>query len=472
MKTEKIAVLGGGGAGTVAAWLLNKKYDVTLFEANSYLGGHAYSHPIQTTQGEVFIDMGVELFNERIAPNVCALLKHFSIDTYVVPLSFFVDLGANGASWSNLTTDGRLYQALRGEFDRFHRGMSDIIHSADPKYKRMTLRQYLGEEAYSKEFTYLALLPLLTVYSGCHAPTLDYTLLNVAISFHMNLLSFFAPGYWRKAKGGIHCYFKKIAAELGDRVRLNTPLQSVQPTASALIVRWEQGEAAFDKVVFATHADVALKLLHGVAAEYKTLLGSFEYVPVESVCHQDPQWLLGQEKNNYCLFQMPAKFDIHHAENHYGCLTRHNNVLMPYQNIAQPLLVSFDPKMPIAAEAIRCRQRWQLPKLRPMDFQRKTQLNKIQGKHNIWFCGTDFSVTGHDGAIASAMVIAERLGVPYPFANDFLANTQYHLVKEIMGVYTPTEKMLSGFHDAIFWTSKVLNLHQSQAYRFIKNFMV
>ena len=43
---EKIAVIGSGIAGLSTAYLAQHQYDITLFEKNDYLGGHANTRSV------------------------------------------------------------------------------------------------------------------------------------------------------------------------------------------------------------------------------------------------------------------------------------------------------------------------------------------------------------------------------------------------------------------------------------------
>ncbi|WP_289996639.1 FAD-dependent oxidoreductase [Photorhabdus laumondii] len=472
MKESKIAVIGGGGAGSMAAWLLSRNNEITLFEANNYLGGHAYSHPVSTEQGTLYIDMGVEYFNERLSPNLCALLSHFGIDSYVAPLTMHVDFPGEGNFWNNLSGKGELRRELLQEFDRFHLDMATVLSSGDERYKKMSIGQYLDENGYSDTFKYQALLPMMTVYSGCNAPSLEYTLMYVAISFNMNLLSFFSPGYWRKAKGGINGYIAKIWEQLGDRVKLNTPVERVIPMSSGVKVEFKGKSQNFDQVIFATHADVTLSILSTVDSQYRDIFGGFEHVPVKSFLHHDRSWMSEDGEGHYCQFKMLESFDPKLPYQQFGSLTRVNNVLPLYRDVEKPLLVSFDPKADIPPELVSCIREWKLPKLRTIDFYRKTRIRDIQGKNNLWFCGTDTSLTGHEGAIVSAMVIADRLGESYMYRDNILAYVQFKVIKDIMGVNRPDEKLASWIGDVLFRLAKSLSLHKEQSHKFIKDLMV
>lgn len=435
---KKIAVVGGGGAGSVAAWLLSRQHDVVLFEAGDRLGGHAYSHPFETSAGPLRVDMGVEHFNERLAPNLFRLLTNLGIGSYVAPSSVRVEFPGEDQTWSNQNRDGALRAALLDEFDRFHLEMNQVATAADPGHRSLSIGDYLDQAGYSEAFKHQAVNPIMSIYSGCHAPSLDYSLMYVALSFSMNLLSFFAPGYWRKADGGIARYLELIAADLGDRVRVATPVETVLPEPDGVLVVAGGEEQRFDNVVMATHADIAHQILACAGEPYQQRLAGFSYVPVESVLHQDASWLgasaSGSGSDAYCQFRMGPGFDLDRAADTVGSLTRYCNVLAPYRDVKEKVLITFDPQEPVDEDKVIIRQQWKLPQLRPADVRHKRRLSDIQGRNGIWFCGTDTTITGHEGAIVSGMLVASRLGVAHPYADDPAAAAQFRIVEEFMGL--------------------------------------
>ena len=435
IERKRIAIIGGGGAGLVAAWALHKVHDVCLFEAANHLGGHAYSHSLKLDDGEASIDMGVEYFNEKLSPNFCALLNLLELESFIAPLSFKAIFEGNDAYWSNISLGGNLRDQLHVEFERFHLDMANLAQTEDPHFRGISIGEYLNEKGYSYEFRYQALYPLMTIYLGCNAPAADYNLMYIVHSFNMNLLSLFSAGYWRKVKGGVYRYIKKIEKQLSGKIKLNCKIQQVKPTSQGAEITYNDGNvASFDQVIFATHADVTLKMLEEVSPLYKEFLGGFEYAPVSSYMHFDDQVLKDSDSGEYFQFSMPSGFDVESNNSQAGTLTRVYNNLFYYKHFKQPLLVTFDPQTSIDDNKIESERHWKLPKLRPVDFKQRQEIYHIQGKNNCWFCGTDTSLTGHEGAIVSALVIAEQLGVDYIFADNKAALNQYKIIKAFMGL--------------------------------------
>ena len=465
---KNIAIIGGGGAGATAAWALNKIHNVSLFEAEQSLGGHAFTKTIKVEGHKIPVDLGVEFFSEKQAPNLSALLSHFRIDTYVAPLSFAAIYDTEEEYWSNHNDNGNLWKKIREECSRFHLDMHNVIHLNPSQVKTITLGDFLKRQNYSDDFIFKALLPLMTTFSSCESPLLDYSLTFCAISFNMGLLSFFHPSYWRKAKGGIGSYITAIEKELGNKVLVNSRVEKVTRNKNNKVnveFKGINGKECkeFDEVIFATHADIALSLIENPSPLEKILLSGFEYTKVQSVLHRDGSVLAPNLPYRcYCEFNGVNR-KINQKLN--GSLTRVINRLSCYQNIKTPILVTFDAKMPISEELVYLKKDWKIPKLRPVDMANKKKITKIQGLDRFWFCGTDTSFTGHEGAILSGLVIAEALGAKYPFYNNDWAKIQFDVVKGIMGIYQFNEKINNLFANSIYAVAKKLGLHKGQVSR-------
>jgi len=470
---KNLAVVGGGAAGTVAAWLLRDKYNVVLFEAGDSIGGHVFTHHVDTEgQGSVPVDMGVEYFNERISPNVTNLLNDLAIENYVAPSSFHGSFLGDNQYWSNIHLDGQLRESIQHELSRFQMGMSEIMGSEEMRYKAMSIGDYLDENSYSQEFINTALFPLISISTGCNVDLRSYSLMFFALSFNANLVSFFSPGYWRKVSGGMSKYLEALSETLGERVKLSTAVSCVKPSNGKVKVHFNDTEATFDSVIFATSAEVTLSLLGDATAEQHEILAPFEYHNIESVIHYDTSYLNNQKVPHYFNFrQFQGSLDTGSLSGS-GSITRVIGALSPHKNITTPLMVTLDPKKPIDPKHIVKTRHWRAAKQQPGDFLHKTRLGKLQGKNNIWFCGVDTTLGGHEGAVASGMVIADRLGATYPYKKDMLAYIQFRLTKDIMGVKTFSENIKNVISNILFLVAKKSALHKSLSYKFIKDFIV
>jgi predicted NAD/FAD-binding protein len=248
----------------------------------------------------------------------------------------------------------------------------------------------------------------------------------------MRMLGFFAPGAWRKPSGGFVSYLKAIEEELGTQVRLGTKARKVRRRGDGkLEVDLPGAIETFDKVVLATSADLALRLLENPTSRHQKALGGFAYVDVVAVLHDDETILENPAGGEYCEYLREAGNGD--DQPYTAQLTRINNNLPGHGGVRRPLLVTIDPKRPIAEGAVLAEKRWRLPKLRPTDFCNKKKFHTIQGLWDLWYCGLDTSLTGHEGAIVSGMVIAEQLGGRYPFPEGSAAHSHFLAIRKLMG---------------------------------------
>lgn len=466
MKPQRIAIVGGGAAGVTLAWHLAALHQVTLYEAGEQLGGHAFTHTLMHEGKLIHADMGVEYFTERLAPNFMAHLKALNVDTFVAPLSFSCLNDDASVLWSNQQTTEASNQALRQAFDQFHQDMVEVsLHQE--RYKSWSVGDFVRERGYDPDFVNQALLPLLTVYSGCNGPSLDYSLVYCAVSFNMNLLSFFSPAYWRKAKGGIDGYLKIMHRMLGPGIRLNTQVMAVRSHGRGVEVSTHGGSEDFDQVIMATHADQALRMIEAPTPEQTALLGAYEYVPVEAILHTDSAAVAHGSPDSYCVFVKAARAPDQ-ASHAWGTLTR---VVTHFEPSSSPLYVTFDPKMALDPAKVILRKQWKLPKLRPLDLHRRSLIREIQGRDRIWYCGTDFSYGGHEGALTSGLVLAQRFGASVDQGTNTSARIQFELVKDLMGVESPSARLIRHLDQRLLRIAEKLGAVERLAPRVMRHYL-
>ncbi len=469
---KKIIIIGGGVAGISALWALHQYHDVILLEANREIGGHAYTHHVTEDGNTISVDMGVEYLHERLSPNLFALMKQLKIPSYIAPLSFIAfepKQNRDMRYWSNQRLSGELHKQLLNEMDRFQSELHELaLHNKD-QLKSLSVRDFLTKGNYSHDFAQKALLPLLTTFSGCNAPSLDYSLLYVMLSFNMNLLSFFTSCHWRKLRGGITQYLNVLQRTLEDNIHVNSTVSAVEKVGNKHRVHLNNEKIHdADVIVFACQADIALRLLSKPTVEQQKILGTFDYVDVQSCLHSDTQSLnLPKNSSEYFQFELA----VEPTDSSPGYLTRVVDKLSPYNGLKTPLFVSFDRTSHIDPMKIISLKKWRLPKLRPRDLWNKLQVRQIQGINDLWFCGTDYSLSGHEGAMVSGLVIANRLGAPYPFKDNWLANAQFNTVKQFMGVYSPLQKLTQPISQKAYIIGKKLKLHKHFAHHIMSDLL-
>ena len=293
------AVIGSGVAGLTAAHVLQRRYDVTLFESDARLGGHAHTHELPSSDGGVArVDSGFIVHNARTYPTLLRLFAELDVATQESEMSMSVRcegcgleyagarrLGGLFPQWSNLARPAYLH--MLGEVLRFHRHARRVL--ADPRADGVTLGAFLAIGGYSRYFTEHFVLPMVAcVWSAGESVSARYPAryLFTFLSHH-GLLAVGGSPRWRTVVGGSARYVERVAKGL-SAVAVATPVRSVARVTGGVEVRDDADVVhRADRVVVATHADQALALLAEPTAAERDVLGAFSYSRNLTQLHHD-----------------------------------------------------------------------------------------------------------------------------------------------------------------------------------------
>ncbi|KJY40349.1 amine oxidase [Streptomyces sp. NRRL S-444] len=318
MRTRNVAVIGGGVAGLTAAYVLQKACDVTLYEADPRLGGHAHTHELPAPGGgTVGVDSGFIVHNARTYPLLLRLFRELGVATQDSEMSMSVRCDGCGLEYAGARGPLGLFTgraALRARYLRmlaevplFHRRARRLLDADGPvaggpgggscagdgsaggRPERYTLRAFLADGGFSPYFVSHFIAPLVSAVWSCPAHTaLEYP---AAYLFrfldHHGLLSVTGSPRWRTVTGGSAAYVDKVAKEISN-VRTASPVVRVDRIPSGVLVGSDDGITdAYDAVVIATHPDQALRLLADPTRDEQRVLGAFRYEVNPTVLHTD-----------------------------------------------------------------------------------------------------------------------------------------------------------------------------------------
>ncbi|TCP44773.1 hypothetical protein EV191_11958 [Tamaricihabitans halophyticus] len=304
MTRDRVAVIGSGVSGLSAAYLLQRRYDVTLFEAAERLGGHAHTHELPTADASsIAVDSAFLVHNDRTYPNLLRLFDELGIETQPTRMSLSVYCeqcrlqyaGARGLSGlfaqRRNVGHGR-YLRMLGQIPRFHRQARQLL-AADSTTEDLTFGDFLRAGGYSNYFVEHFALPLVSaVWSAERELCKNYPAryLFEFLDRH-GQLSIRNTLTWRTIVGGSREYVARVAKQL-HVVRTGVPVTEVRRLANGVSVRTATGESAqFSRAVVATHADTALGLLAEPSPEQRTVLGAFGYSNNVTWLHTDSSLL-------------------------------------------------------------------------------------------------------------------------------------------------------------------------------------
>jgi len=411
----RIAVVGSGIAGLGSAWLLQQQgHAVTLFEAESRLGGH--SHTVDVTLDGVTapVDTGFLVFNERTYPRLIALFAELGVASTASDMSFSVRVDARRLEWAG-TSLGSLFaqpgNALRPGFwrmladiARFNRDTTAMI--AKDAVWSMSLGEYLDHGAYSAAFRDWYLLPMAAaIWSSPRRDLLDFPLPTfVRFCHNHGLLQIADRPQWRTVVGGSRAYVAKIAARLAD-VRLATPVERVRRTPLGVEVVAAGRAERFDEVVLACHSDQALSLLADPSPQETRLLGQVRYQPNRVVLHTDAR-LLPRSRRAWAAWNYLATDDA--TGERPVAVSYLINRLQPLP-FASPVIVTLNP--PFEPDRAQVLQEFEYahPLLDSHALAAQRGLAPLQGLRRTWYAGAWLGYGFHEDGLASAHAVADGI---------------------------------------------------------------
>ena len=304
-----VAVIGSGVAGLTAAHVLGRQTRVTLYEADSRLGGHADTHVVDGPGNSSWaIDTGFIVHNERTYPHLLRLFDELGVQTQESDMSMSVRSDDHALEWAGALGLGGLFPTWRNalrpsylrmlvEIPRFHR-MARRLLQAPVVEEDETLGSFLDRGRFSPLFrTHFMESLVACVWSCDPAVALDYPA-RYLFTFleHHGMLQVFGSPQWRTVTGGSREYVEKVAARLPD-VRTGTKVTSVAETPTGVEVTDGNGQVdTFDAVVVATHPGQALAMLAEPAQAQRDVLAAMPFSRNTAQLHTDTSVLPRHER--------------------------------------------------------------------------------------------------------------------------------------------------------------------------------
>ncbi len=409
----RIAVIGAGISGLASAWMLSRKYAVTLFEAQDYLGGHTHTHELDLDGRRHAVDSGFIVFNERHYPLLTTLLRQLRVRTQPTTMSFSVRSEASGLEYNASTLAGlfcqrrnlcsRRFLGMLCDLRRFYRQAPALLAQAGPG---PTLGEYLARHGYGAAFRDEHLVPMASaLWSSPAARILDFPaqyLVRFMSNHDMLKLSGRPP--WRVVSGGSSSYVKALRARWSVDERLSTPVLSVRRGPRGVQVCTRAGVEEFDQVVLAAHADQSLALLADASETEREVLGSIAYQLNDTVLHTDTS-LLPRNRTAWAAWNAFVP-----RSNQEQCTVSYCMNLLQNLTEAAPLIVTLNRTQAIAPHKILRRMRYHHPVYSHRSLQAQARRQEIQGRRGTWFAGAYWGWGFHEDGLRSAVEVCSALG--------------------------------------------------------------
>ena len=406
----KIAVIGTGISGNVAAYHLNKEHDITVFEANDYIGGHTHTHDIESNGKNYRVDSGFIVFNHKTYPNFIKLLAELGIEEQLSNMSFSVKCEKSGLEYMGSTLNSLFAQRrnlLRPSFWkmifeilRFNREASALVTE---DIDDITLGEYLQQGNYSRTFMDYYLIPMAAAVWSADLQVMYQFPARYLIRFFQNhgLLSVNNRPDWYVIRGGSNSYVKALTAPFKERIRLSTAVEKIQRTEEGVIISSAAGEEQFDAVFIATHSDQALAMLADPSELEQQVLGAINYQNNEVLLHTDSS-VMPRRKAAW------AAWNYHLLDGEQGSVpvTYNMNILQGF-DCSEQFCVTLNNSDAIDQSKVLKRMKYQHPVYTPQSVaaqQRQAEINC----QRTFYCGAYWRYGFHEDGVVSALDALEH----------------------------------------------------------------
>lgn len=412
----RIAIIGSGISGLTCAHLLSRKHEVTVFEAEQWVGGHTHTLDVTYHGQRYAIDTGFIVFNDWTYPNFIRLLDQLGVASQPTEMSFSVHDSATGLEYNghdlntlfaqrrNLVSPG--FWGMIRDILRFNRqALADLDSGRIDS--NTTLGSYLQAEHYGQRFIDHYIVPMgSAIWSMSRADMLQFPLaFFVRFCRNHGLLSVNQRPQWRVITGGSSSYIEPLCQPFADTLRLNCKVHNVERDEGGVTLVSAAGTERFDNVVFACHSDQALSLLNKPSPEERAVLGAIGYASNDVVLHTDTRLLPRRGRAwaswNYRLggpAQAPA------------ALTYNMNILQGLEAPAT-FCVSLNQTALIDPMQVIARFQYAHPQYSLAASAAQAQHELLQGQQHSYFCGAYWGNGFHEDGVVSALKVAAHFDV-------------------------------------------------------------
>lgn len=405
----RIAIVGSGIAGLASAWLLSRRHEVTLFEANDYFGGHTHTHDIERHGRHYAIDTGFIVHNLRHYPLLTRLFDELGVVSQPTTMSFSVHNDASGLEYNATTLDTLFCQRRNLLSPRFIGMVRDLLrfYREAPALLEFvgegpTLDDWLAQHRYGAAFRDEHLVAMASaLWSSPSAQILSFPARYLA-QFMANhqMLQVRERPEWRVVRGGSVSYVQALRARWNVREQLNCPVRAVRRDAEGIELYVDTGMLRFDQIVLACHSDQALVLLADADERERAILGAMRYQANDTVLHTDAT-LLPTRRKAWAAWNAFIPRDPSEACTVSYCMNLLQGVDSP-----EPFVVTLNRSHAIdPAKILRC-MRYRHPVYDHAAVAAQQRKPEIQGRRHTWFAGAYWGWGFHEDGMRSAVAVA------------------------------------------------------------------
>jgi predicted NAD/FAD-binding protein len=409
---ESIAIIGTGIAGMGCGYFLHNRYDLEFYEQNNYAGGHTHTVYVEEDGRKLPIDTGFIVFNQVTYPNLMRLFTHLKVDIQPTNMSFGVQYLPSGLEYSstNLFAQRRNYLSPRYfrmllQIKRFYAESGEVLENE--RYANYSLSDYVKEKNYGDDFIYKYIIPMS---SALWSTPVDITLhypAKALVQFFKNhgLLGINTQFQWYTVQQGSWQYRDKLFESFRNKILTGNAATSVSRENQKVKIIGSDGRVKeYDKVIFACHADQALRILQSSTDLERKLLAVFQYQKNVATLHTDENVMPRVKSTwsawNYRVEKIGGELTTTTVYD-MNCLQRVSDKKNYFVSINDPGVI--DP-----SKIIR-KIDYEHPIFTPDTYRAQHELQKLNENGVCYFCGSYFRFGFHEDAFTSAVNLCTKL---------------------------------------------------------------
>ena len=403
----KIAVVGSGISGLSSAYYLSKNHHVDLFEKENHFGGHSHTIDLNIDTKKVAVDIGFIVFNFKTYPNLINFFNENKIEIEKSDMSFSVSLRNTLFEYCGKGLNGIFANRSNLFNPKFLRMFYDIIKfykkcdSSEKFNENLTLGNFLEKEKLSKEFIDYHLIPMVSAIWSMPPYEANQMPINFFLKFFQNhgLFKLKNRPQWYTVSNRSRSYVQKILSKISGEYFKNYAVNKIKSSSSGIDLYYG-GESDFfhyDKVVIATHADQALSIIDNPTNEEKETLSKFGYRENIAYVHTDKK-AMPKNKKTWSSWNSSLKKD----EESKCSITYWLNLL---QNLKcdEDIFLTLNPYFEIDQSKILKKVKFTHPYFDQSALEHQRELQNLQNKRNMLFCGSYFGYGFHEDGIKSSI---------------------------------------------------------------------
>ena len=410
---SRLAIVGTGIAGLVAAHRLHGRHDLTVYEADDRIGGHTHTVEVDVDGHSLRVDTGFIVFNDKTYPNFTRLLGDLGVPSKPTTMSFSVHCERSGLEYQGSSLGGLFAQPSNLLRPSFLRMLREILRFNRVALARLpglddltTLGEFLAAEGFTGRVVDQYVVPMgAAIWSSPPQRMLAFPAATfVRFLANHGMLSLRDRPQWRVVEGGSRTYLDRITAPFRDRILVATPVLGIERSSDGVTILSHRGLERFDGVIVAAHSNQALALLRDPTRAERDVLGNIPYQRNDVLLHTDAR-VLPQRRRAWAAWN----YRIPRGPRALVAVSYAMQILQGLDTPI-PVCVTLNDDGTVREDKILKRMVYHHPVFTTDALRAQGRRAEISGVDRTWFCGAYWRYGFHEDGVVSALELLRDFG--------------------------------------------------------------